>query len=121
MKFRPHPALVIFAALVAIIATLPFITTANSRRDFYFFDVDLTSTTGGQTQLFFDVGRGTTESDSSVQPLKPSAKPARYRYMMPTGTVRGLRLDPADRAGTMTLSHAQIVDRSGHIIRAFRA
>jgi hypothetical protein len=119
MKERPSLALLGLAVVVALAATLPFITTANSRRDFYFFDVALTSTSPGQTQLFFDVGRGFNEPDSSVQPLRAGTKPVVYRYMMPTGRLAALRLDPIDREGTMTLADARIVNRTGRVLRSF--
>lgn len=121
MKFRLPVALPLFAALIALAASLPFVTTANSRRDFYFFDVELTSTAVGHTQLFFDMGRGINETDSSDQPLRANAKPVTYRYMLPTGTLQRLRLDPVDREASMTISRARIVDRSGRVVRAFRA
>ena len=97
MRFGRHVPLLVFALLVALTASVPFATTAGSRRDFYFFDVELTSNSPGATQLFFDMGRGIDEPDSSVQPLRASARPVTYRYMMPTGTLRALRLDPIDR------------------------
>jgi hypothetical protein len=107
------------ALLLALAVTLPFLTTARTRRDYFFFEVTLTSTQAGATQCYFDVGRGFNESDSSVQPLKAERRPVVYRYMLPPGEYHGLRLDPIDREGMLTLKRARIVDSRGHVCREF--
>ena len=104
---------------LAVAAALPFMTTSVERREYYLFDVTLTSTTAGDTQLFWDLGKGYNENDSSRQPLKVEPKPVVYRYMMPMGDFKGLRLDPLDGAGTMTLAHAQIVTTRGKVVHRF--
>lgn len=109
----------VLAAVFAVAACLPFASTTPSRRDFYFFEVELTSTQNAQTQVFFDMGRGSNESDSSRQPLYVGAKPVNYRFMLPSGMLRGLRFDPTDRENVMTLAHARIVDHTGRVLRQF--
>lgn len=108
------------ALVLAVAAALPFMSTSGERRDYYFFDVTLTSTSPGTTQLFWDLGRGYNENDSSRQPLKIEPSPVVYRYMMPMGDFKALRLDPLDGVGTMTISHAQIVDDRGKVVHRFR-
>lgn len=115
--FDPHA--MVLALALAVAAALPNMTTSSERRDFFLFDVTLTSTRASTTQLFWDLGRGLNESDSSRQPLKVEPTPVVYRYMMPMGTFRRLRLDPGDAPGTYTLSHAQIVDDRGRVVRTF--
>lgn len=107
------------ALALAVAAALPFMTTSIERRDYYLFDVALTSTTPGTTQLFWDLGRGYNESDSSRQPLKIEPSPVVYRYMMPMGDFKALRLDPNDGVGTFTLSRAQIVNYRGEVVHKF--
>ena len=107
------------ALALAVAAALPFMTTSVERRDYYLFDVTLTSTSPGTTQLFWDLGRGYNENDSSRQPLKIEPKPVVYRYMMPMGDIKALRLDPIDGVGTFTLSHAQIVNYRGKVVQTF--
>lgn len=107
------------AAVLALGAALPSITRSVESRDYYFFDVALTSTTSGTTQLFWDLGRGYREQDSSQQPLKSTDQPVVYRYMMPMGIIRGLRLDPVDGPGQLTLTQARIVDYRGRVIYQF--
>ena len=57
MKSWFQPGMIVLAAAFAVAACLPFASTTPSRRDFYFFEVELTSIQNGQTQVFFDVGR----------------------------------------------------------------
>ncbi len=103
------------AAVLAVAAALPMMTTSVDRRDYHLFDLTLTSTSPGTTQLFWDLGRGYNENDSSRQPLKVEPTPVVYRYMMPMGEFKGLRLDPIDGGGAFDFSHAQIVDRQGRV------
>ncbi len=119
MKAWFDPLAVGLALALAVAAALPVMTTSPERRDYYLFDVTLTSTSASSTQLFWDLGRGFGEADSSRQPLKVEPSPVVYRYMMPMGTFRALRLDPGDAPGTYTLSHAQIEDDRGRVVRTF--
>ncbi len=111
---------IILALVLAVAAALPVMTTSVVRRDYYLFNVTLTSTSPGTTQLFWDLGRGYGENDSSRQPLKIEPAPVVYRYMMPMGDIKSLRLDPIDGVGTFTLSHAEIVNYRGRVVHSFR-
>lgn len=110
---------ILIAALLAAAAALPYISTGTDRRDYYFFDVTLTSTSPGNTQVFWDFGKGYNENDSSRQPLKVEPTPVNYRFMLPMGTIRELRLDPIDGLGFFTFTRARVVDYQGHLIRSF--
>ncbi len=108
------------AFLLALAFALPFLTTAQDRRDYFFFEITLTSSAVGSTQLYWNTGNGFNQTDSSNQPLKIEPHPVVYRYMMSAGKLRGLRFDPIDREGTLTLSHARIVDSQGKVLREFK-
>jgi hypothetical protein len=108
------------ALVLAVAAALPAITTSIVRRDYYLFNVTLTSTAPGTTQLFWDLGRGYNEDDSSRQPLNIEPQPVIYRYMMPMGDFKALRLDPNDGVGTFTFSHAEIVNYRNKVVRSFK-
>ncbi|MFI5337180.1 MAG: hypothetical protein ACHQ5A_10380, partial [Opitutales bacterium] len=110
---------IFLAAALALAAALPYVTTCVERRDYYFFDITLTSSSVGMTQFFWDFGSGFTEYNSSRQPLKVEPSPVVYRFMMPMGRFTALRFDPIDGVGRFTLSHAQIVDRRGRIMKIF--
>jgi hypothetical protein len=107
------------ALVLSVAVTLPYLTTSESNRNFYFFDVTLTSSSPGYTQVFWDIGYGFREDDSSRQPLKIEPRPVVYRYMMPMGRIKAMRLDPLDGEGDFTLAQARIVDAWGRIVHEF--
>lgn len=111
--------LFIVTILVAIAFSLPLLRLAELRREYYFFDVDLTSTTAGRTEIFFDVGHGFREQDSSAQPLSVHPRKVKYRYLLPAQTIGALRFDPTDKEGVLTLSNAQVSDLNGKVIARF--
>ncbi|MBP6507568.1 MAG: hypothetical protein KA257_08375 [Opitutaceae bacterium] len=119
MKTWFDPRVVLLSLVLAIAAALPFMTTSVDRRDYYFFDVTLTSTSPGTTQLFWDFGGGYGENNSSRQPLRIEPKPVVYRFMMPMGAIKALRFDPIDGAGFFRYAHAQIVDYRGRVVHQF--
>jgi len=107
------------ALILAVAAALPYMTTSVEKRDYYFFDITLTSTSTGSTQFFWDFGTGFTEYNSSRQPIKVEPEPVVYRFMMPMGRFTALRFDPIDGVGHFLLSDARIVDRNDRLIMAF--
>ena len=109
----------ILTVLLALAAAMPAITTSVENRNYYFFDITLTSNTQGSTQFFWDLGNGFSEFNSSRQPIKIEPEPVVYRFMMPMGRFTALRFDPIDGIGHFTFSHAQIVDRRGRIVHVF--
>jgi hypothetical protein len=113
------PFAVLLAVLFAVAAMLPGIATSGQSREFFLFEVTLTSSEAGLTQFFWDDGRGTTEEESSAQPLRAGTKPVRYGYLIAQGTFKSLRFDPIDRAATLSLQDARIVDRTGRVLRRF--
>lgn len=119
MKAWFDPRAVVLAVFLALATALPFMTTSVERRDYYAFDITLTSTSPGTTQLFWDFGGGYGENNSSRQPLKIEPKPVVYRYMMPMGEIKALRFDPIDGGGFFRYAHAQIVDYRGRVVHRF--
>lgn len=119
MRKLLHPLALAGAALFALAASLPFLTTAKSQQGLYFFEAELTSTAPGMAQLFYDVGRGSNEEDSSHLALIAGSQPQLQRFPLAMGTCRMLRFDPLDRECVMTIAHARVVDRSGRVLRSF--
>lgn len=104
-----RPAVLVVAALVALSVGSLFFSTMQER-DFYLFEVDVATDTSGHIQLFYDLGRGYNQVDSSVQPLPANARALRYGFVIPRGTVIGLRLDPLDTKGKLSIGRPAIVD-----------
>ncbi len=82
------------------------------------FEVQVESDRSGLVQLYFDIGKGLSEADSSIQTIL-AGHPALLRFPLPSATFRTLRFDPNDRAARMTVSGARIADRSGRTLLAF--
>jgi len=84
----------------------------------YLFEVSIQSTHPGFAQLYYDVGNGVNEHDSSRLPVQGGNSKETYRFAMPEGIYPNLRFDPTDRPrDTITLSGARIIDRAGRVIR----
>ena len=64
------PRAVLLACVFTLAAVLPGLTSSDESREFFLFEVTLTSDTSGMTQLFWDTGNGMNEVDSSAQPLR---------------------------------------------------
>jgi hypothetical protein len=101
-------------------AVLPFQPWAESRSSSYSFEISVQSNEPGLVQLYYDVGRGTNEADSVLQPIV-AGHPDVLRFTLPCGTYRGLRFDPLDRDARMTFSGARIVNGSGRTFLSFAA
>ncbi len=81
----------------------------------YFLRVRLAVPMPTAGQLFFDIGKGIREEDSSRRSVSGGMKS--YDFRIPSGTLRGLRLDPGETGGRYTIESAEIVGPSGARIR----
>ncbi len=117
MKSLLSLPILLAAALFSVVVSLPFLPFAAPLSGQFYFEVTATSNTPGAAQLFFDLGRGIAEADSSRAALE--AKPGKQllRFPIPPGTYRALRLDPLDRAGELTLTDPLIRSADGRVLR----
>ena len=84
----------------------------------FFFEVAMRSDHPGFAQLYYDIGNGVNEHDSSRVPVQGGGSDLTYRFPLPAGMYANLRFDPTDRPhNTITLSDARIVDGAGHLFR----
>ncbi len=84
----------------------------------YVFEVKLTSTAPGTAQLFYDAGRGFSEADSARVPLS-TGQLETLTFPLPTNSIRGLRFDPINTAGSLTVRDAVIRRPDGSVLRKF--
>lgn len=78
----------------------------------------MASSVSGNAQLYYDIGRGVSERDSSIVSVHQGA--GRYRFPLPSGEYRGLRFDPTDKGGNEITLHApRVIDRAGRTVRIF--
>lgn len=120
MKFLTLPAIAAVALFSAVVS-LPFMPFAASKTALYHFDVTVTSTHRGVAQLFYDIGHGIREEDSSHALVDGEGAKQTLRFDMPAGLYTALRFDPLDRPSDMTVANAEIRDAAGTLVRRFAA
>jgi len=107
------------AALLSCVVSIPYLPFAAPATEQFHFDITVTSSTPGSAQIYFDIGRGINEADSSRVAIDPKSGPHVLHLPLPWGTYRALRFDPIDRAAELTLSEAVIRDNYGSVIHRF--
>ena len=107
------------AALLSAVVMIPFLPSAAPKVSQFHFEVTVTSSAEGLAQLYFDIGRGLNEVDSSRAVLTTGTAPQRISLALPNGDYRSLRYDPLDHEGTLTLRDALIRGPGGSVRRRF--
>jgi 4-amino-4-deoxy-L-arabinose transferase-like glycosyltransferase len=85
-----------------------------------YLEVRMSSTVTSTAQVFFDIGRGENETDSSSTTLAPSDVPRGYRFRIPAGhQLLALRFDALSSAGSVQVFSARLVSDSGTVLQEF--
>lgn len=114
-----RPAVLIISALLASGVGALLLSTVKER-DLYLFEIDVTNEQRqGRIQLFYDIGRGFNEEDSSIQPLFAKRGPVRYGFIIPRGQLNALRLDPTDGRAAIVLAKPAIIDFKRREVKRF--
>ncbi len=116
MKLFSLPIL-LAAALLSVVVTIPFLPFAAPKSELFQFEVAVDSSTTAVAQIYYDIGRGLNETDSTIVPLAKG--PQRLQLALPIGTYRALRFDPARREIALTLSDPLIRTSDGVVVRHF--
>lgn len=117
------PALIARVAALALLSLvvantiLPTQRAVEARR-YHHVEVELTAAIAGQAQLFYNAGRNFNETDSARLPV-PAGTPTLLRFRLDAEIIRGLRFDPIDNDGTVTLRQAVIRAPDGRVIHRF--
>jgi hypothetical protein len=107
-----------FTVAVAALVALTFSLWPHNLGASFSFEITIRSSLPGFAQLYYDVGSGLNDHDSSRVPIEGHDREISCRFPLPEGIFRSLRFDPTDRNGnSMTLSAARIVDRAGRVVR----
>src|SRR3954471_9031981 len=104
------------AALFSVVVTIPFLPLVASKTGQFEFDVTLTSTASGKTQIYYDLGKGLSEANSTSVSIA-AGKPQRVHLALPIGTIQGLRFDPINHEATLTLADPVISMSDGHVVQ----
>lgn len=80
----------------------------------------MSSSTAGIGQVFYDIGNGLSEQDSTRLPVGSGESSAAYRFPLPEAEYHILRFDPLDRGPSdIVISYVRIVDTLGRTVRDF--
>lgn len=116
MKFFTVPAL-LAAALLSVVAVVPFLPAAKDQAEVFFFEAQVASTAAGHLQIFYTDGADLSEQASTRTAIRASAAPIPYRLKLPPGRYRMLRLDPIDAGGTVTIASLRVMSHAGRVLR----
>ncbi len=115
MKFFTPTALLV-AALVGVVAALPFLPAAKVRADRFILEARLTSQTASSLQMFYDDGAGFREELTGKIAIAASVTPQAYLLPIPTGSYSGFRLDPPEDGGSIVLHSLRVLSRGNQIV-----
>jgi hypothetical protein len=87
----------------------------------YELQVVMASSVADTAQVFYDLGKGYNEEDSSISSLIPSSAARRYRFKLPTRTIYSLRFDVLSHEGRVLIRSGVIVNEHGTQVRSFVA
>src|SRR5688572_12477170 len=118
MKWFTIPAL-LAAAVFGAVVVIPFLPATKSRPDFFGLEVRIATSTAGKLKIYYDIGAGYREADSSQQTIMPDGAPHTYRMTLPAAEYRSIRLDPLDGPGTVFIEGTpRIATQGGRVVRA---
>ena len=118
MLRRLHPLRLIACLALAAAFVAPLEPGSPRAPSPWRLEVEVGSDHAGLVQLYYDVGRGINEADSSIRTIG-AGETRVLSFALPCGRYRALRFDPLDRDGTLTLARARVVDGSGRTRVAF--
>jgi hypothetical protein len=104
------------AALTALLIT--FIAWSTLYRPGFFpymLEVSVQVEAPAATQIYFDLGEGLRETNSTNQRVRMGMNSV--RLPLPAGNYRSLRFDPIDRGGTTSFSDLKILGPRGDVAR----
>jgi hypothetical protein len=106
----------IFAALTASIPLAAELVNSFAEGPRHQLEIELSATTAGVLQVFYDRGRGLSEAESGTVRIAASDQPARYRVPLPLGRYRVFRIDPNHLPGRYIVHGLRIVDMAGAVV-----
>jgi hypothetical protein len=78
-------------------------------------NITLNSSVAGTAQLFYDVGQGFSEQDSSQTDIHNLPIYTEYSFPIPNEKINSLRFDPLTSGGKVRIQRARITDGLGNI------
>ena len=81
-----------------------------------YLEIAIEASVDSIAQLYYDVGYGLNEKDSSTHMLRKKILET-FRFPLPRGQIRYLRFDPLDGEGSFSLRHIHLFDELDGVIR----
>lgn len=113
------PAGLLAAAVVAAATVVPFLPAARRGEHSFALELRMSSSVSGNVQVYYDLGAGFQESDSSTAPIEAGETAQVVQLALPSGVIHRLRFDPIDRQGSVEIESARITDADGGTVRNF--
>jgi hypothetical protein len=117
MKFFAWPA-VLAAALFSGAVVIPFEPWSTDKTTQFALEATVTSSVGGEIELYYDSGEGFSHAASVRVPLVADTRPQVYRLRIPDGVYRQFRFDPNDRTAVVTIANVRVIGGTNRVIRA---
>ena len=77
--------------------------------------VHMSSSVFSRAQVYYDIGQGISETESSSVPVRSSATPQELRLPLPFGRIQYLRFDPLTCPGTFLITGMQVLRSDGTV------
>ncbi|MFT3870194.1 MAG: hypothetical protein QM715_17230 [Nibricoccus sp.] len=87
--------------------------------DSYFFECTIKSDQHAALVFYANLGRGFNDDDQSTTTLKAQERASMHRFALPSGKLKGLRLDFIDVASRVTIERLRIVSAGGAVVQSF--
>jgi hypothetical protein len=87
--------------------------------DINYLEIKCASDADGDVQIFYNATTGLNELDSIKFPISPTEQTYTYTFPLVDAPLVGLRLDPVEKGGTLTVDAFRIINRRGELIRRF--
>jgi hypothetical protein len=78
--------------------------------------IEMRASVPSQARAYFDTGRGFTEVESAAQVVSDAPSAQRLFFPLPMKTIRSIRFDPLETAGTVRISDALIQRPRTHVL-----
>ena len=83
-----------------------------------YFVIEMEASTSGISQIFFDMGWGYNEQDSSALQVQTGAF-RKYSFPLLATTIKTIRFDPVNVSAVVRVKDARIENNQGDIIKKF--
>jgi len=121
MKLQPFLYGLAATLLLSLACLLPFLPQNRNEGAGFRLEAELRSSQAAVCQVYYDIGRGTSEQDSARQLVPGGNQPFHLSLPLPEGQYRSLRFDPLDRGGSLEVRDLCIRDFRGRVITRFKA